>query len=200
MQETYNILIIEDNPDDLFLLQEILESSEEVRFRIFHEDRMKDAKALTEKHQIDVAMIDLSLPDSFGLDTFSAFHDAFPLVPVVIMTAYKDHALALESVKKGAQDYLFKGEPSPTAIVRTLRYAIERQHLTTELKNALAQVRQLKGLLPICAACKKIRDDKGYWNQIEAYISEHSEAQFSHSICPKCAKELYPYLNLDDDE
>jgi len=60
-----------------------------------------------------------------------------------------------------------------------------------ELEEALASVNQLSGLLPICASCKKIRDDKGYWTQIEAYIRDHSEAEFSHSICPECVKKLY---------
>ncbi|MCD4755694.1 MAG: hypothetical protein K8R75_07815, partial [Deltaproteobacteria bacterium] len=63
-----------------------------------------------------------------------------------------------------------------------------------ELTKAIAEVKQLSGFLPICASCKKIRDDKGYWNQIESYISQHSEAEFSHSICPECAKKLYPEL------
>lgn len=67
------------------------------------------------------------------------------------------------------------------------------------LQDALTEVKQLSGLLPICASCKKIRDDKGYWNQIEAYISAHSEAEFSHSMCPECAKEFYPeYCSTED--
>lgn len=61
-----------------------------------------------------------------------------------------------------------------------------------KLQRALAEVKQLSDFLPICASCKKIRDDKGYWNQIESYISQHSEAKFSHGICPECAKKLYP--------
>jgi hypothetical protein len=66
----------------------------------------------------------------------------------------------------------------------------------TELQKALANVNQLSGLLPICASCKKIRDDKGYWTQIEAYIKDHSEAEFSHGICPDCAQKLYGDLNI----
>ncbi len=66
-----------------------------------------------------------------------------------------------------------------------------REKLIIELKEALAQVKTLKGLLPICAACKKIRDDKGYWNQIEGYIQKHSDALFSHGLCPECADKLY---------
>jgi signal transduction histidine kinase len=63
---------------------------------------------------------------------------------------------------------------------------------TADLEKALSEVKLLSGFLPICASCKKIRDDKGYWNQIESYIQQHSEAEFSHSICPGCAKKLYP--------
>jgi len=75
----------------------------------------------------------------------------------------------------------------------------ERERLIGELQDALAKVRTLSGMLPICAACKKIRDDQGYWNQIESYISRHSKAEFSHSLCPDCAQKLYPELHLQHD-
>jgi len=68
----------------------------------------------------------------------------------------------------------------------------QRSLLVHDLQKALNEVKQLSGLLPICASCKKIRDDKGYWNEIETYISAHSEAQFTHGICPECTKRLYP--------
>ncbi|MDD3814183.1 MAG: cache domain-containing protein [Desulfocapsaceae bacterium] len=67
---------------------------------------------------------------------------------------------------------------------------------TEELQQAQSKIKILKGYLPICANCKKIRDDNGTWNQIESYIRDHSEAEFSHGICPVCAKKLYPDLNL----
>jgi len=72
----------------------------------------------------------------------------------------------------------------------------EREKLVRELQEALAQVKTLSGLLPICASCKKIRDDQGYWNQLEGYFLEHSELKLSHGLCPECAKKLYPeYFN-----
>ncbi len=77
---------------------------------------------------------------------------------------------------------------------------MERERLIQELRDALSQVRKLSGMLPICASCKKIRDDKGYWNQIEAYIRDHSEAEFSHGICPECMKKLYPEFCKEDSE
>jgi PAS domain S-box-containing protein len=68
----------------------------------------------------------------------------------------------------------------------------ERERLILELTEALSKVKILSGLLPICASCKKIRNDEGYWEQIEMYIRDHSEAEFSHSICPECTEKLYP--------
>ncbi len=87
-------------------------------------------------------------------------------------------------------------------ITATKQSEQEREKLISEFKEALAKVRTLGGLLPICASCKKIRDEKGYWKQIESYLSDHSEAEFSHSICPECAKRLYPDYDLysDDDD
>ncbi len=68
----------------------------------------------------------------------------------------------------------------------------KREKLVAQLQDAIAKIKTLQGMLPICSSCKKIRDDKGYWNQIESYIRQHSEAEFTHSICPECAKKLYP--------
>lgn len=70
----------------------------------------------------------------------------------------------------------------------------EREKLIQELQGALANVKALSGLLPICASCKKVRNDQGYWTQIEAYISDHSEAEFTHGLCPECAKKYYDEL------
>ena len=71
---------------------------------------------------------------------------------------------------------------------------MERERLIEDLQAALARVKMLSGLLPICASCKKIRDDRGYWKQVESYIMSHSEATFSHSLCPECVGKLYPEL------
>ncbi len=89
----------------------------------------------------------------------------------VIQKAHEDIKIEMEN-RKGAE--------------------IEKDKLIVELKDAIDKVKTMSGLLPICSSCKKIRDDKGYWNQIESYIRSHSNANFSHSICPACAKELYP--------
>jgi hypothetical protein len=74
----------------------------------------------------------------------------------------------------------------------------ERNQLILEMRRALADVKKLSGLLPICAACKRVRDDQGYWQQIEAYIRDRSDAEFSHSICPECARKLYPDMSSQE--
>jgi hypothetical protein len=83
-----------------------------------------------------------------------------------------------------------------------LHYAIDITDIRRtqkKLQEAEDEIKTLKGIIPICSSCKNIRDDKGYWNQIESYIKKHSDADFTHSICPKCAKELYPDLDICDD-
>lgn len=82
---------------------------------------------------------------------------------------------------------------------KRLRASLAKQGaLLRGLKRVMKEIKTLRGILPICASCKKIRDDDGYWNQIEAYIQEHSEAKFTHGVCPDCARRLYPDLNDHD--
>jgi len=73
----------------------------------------------------------------------------------------------------------------------------EREVLVRQLQDALANIKTLHGLLPICSSCKKIRDDHGSWNQLESYIAAHSDVEFTHGICPECVQKLYPYYQTD---
>ena len=118
---------------------------------------------------------------------------------MILLTGKGPRDVDMAAMKAGASDYLDKSEIGPSLLERSIRYAIEhkrtqqeRERSISELQEALAKVKQLSGLLPMCASCKKIRDDKGYWNQLEAYISKHSEADFCHGICPECVKKFYP--------
>lgn len=102
-------------------------------------------------------------------------------------------ALAFQPVYDGSSRFLGTRGSNRDVTERKLAEA-EREKLIGELRSALSRVKLLSGLIPICACCKKIRDDKGYWNQIESYIRDHSEADFSHGICPDCARKEYPEL------
>ena len=79
-------------------------------------------------------------------------------------------------------------------VTKRVQAEAEREKLIAELEQALARIKTLRGLIPICVSCKKIRDDEGFWNQVEEYIEQHSEAEFTHGICPDCATTLYPEL------
>ena len=96
-------------------------------------------------------------------------------------------------------DDLWQIRAAVNDITEQKRAEEERQLLISKLTDALSQIKKLSGLLPICQHCKKVRDDKGYWNQIESYIKDHSEAEFSHSICRECAKKYYPDMGIYDD-
>jgi len=74
----------------------------------------------------------------------------------------------------------------------------ELQKTNDALRKALEEIKTLQGIIPICAGCKKIRDDRGYWEQVESYVSKHTKAQFSHGICPECMKKLYPEFCKDN--
>jgi PAS domain S-box-containing protein len=80
------------------------------------------------------------------------------------------------------------------------RAELAREKLVKKLQGALSEVKTLKGIIPICSSCKKIRNDKGYWEKVETYIYDHSEADFSHSICPECFKKLYPDIDYDEND
>jgi hypothetical protein len=108
-----------------------------------------------------------------------------------------------------AEDYMKVGTINSivTIIIFTLNLSIyfglislNSHRLSTDLQSSLNEIKTLKDLLPICSHCKKIRDDKGYWNEIDAYIVEHTEAEFSHSICKECADKYYPDMNLYDED
>lgn len=103
----------------------------------------------------------------------------------------KRHMLELEdTVTERTRQYKVANE----GLKAEIRY---RKEIQRKLEDALAKVKQLRGFLPICSSCKKIRDDQGYWNAVESYIGEHSEAEFTHSVCPECARNLYPELFKD---
>lgn len=200
------VLLVEDNAALAKVLREVLTQSDLGNYEVTLADCLAGAAELLGQREFDVVLLDLSLPDSRGLNTLDAARRAAPQTPIVVLTAEDDETLGREVVRRGAQDFLIKGQADDRLVARAIRYAVERREILRErerlieqLQAALAQVKRLSGMLPICWHCKKVRDDKGYWNQIESYIREHSEAEFSHGLCPECAKELYPDV-FDEDE
>lgn len=193
-----SIILIEDSAEDAQLVREMLDDRG-YDYVLKRTDRLSSGLRLLEEEFFDVVLLDLGLPDSAGFDALTQIRNQAPTLPIIILTGLSDEALAVKAISLGAQDYLVKGNFAADALYRSISHSIERQRLETErerlileLQEALSKVKQLSGLLPICASCKQIRDDKGYWTQVEVYMSEHTEIDFTHTVCPECTKKLYP--------
>jgi len=196
---TSKVLLIEDDPADTQLIMEILREEPENAMEILHVANLADGLEALARGGIDVVLLDLTLPDSSGHSTFVKLYEHVATIPVIVLTGMDDKEMAIRIVREGAQDYLVKSLVDYTMLARSIRYSIERKRtllekdqLIGQLQEALAHVQTLSGLLPICASCKHIRDDKGYWHQVESYIQQHSSAVFTHGLCPKCSQKIYP--------
>lgn len=146
------------------------------------DDRERTARRITERRMVKRESDDLEIRFIVGGNDPIVFESE----PIFLISAR-----GLYSTERPNARTFIGTQGIARDITERKRAEKEREKLVNELQNALAQVKTLSGLIPICASCKNIRDDKGYWNQIENYLRDHSEAQFSHSICPECARKLY---------
>jgi diguanylate cyclase (GGDEF)-like protein len=127
-------LLVEDNPADARLMVELLFDANARGVELHHVDRVSAALMNLENQEFDIVLLDLSLPDSSGLETVSHICTADPRIPVIVLTGMEDEALALAAVHAGAQDYLVKGQVDGRGIARSIRYAIERKRLEDSLQ------------------------------------------------------------------
>ncbi|RLE24988.1 MAG: hypothetical protein DRJ61_06175 [Acidobacteria bacterium] len=127
------LLLIEDSPDDAAIVRDILGESTRFNGTIEHCSRLSEGIARMAEGDIDVVLLDFSLPDSFGIDTFRLLHSAQPEIPVIVLTSLDDDELAIQAVSEGAQDYLVKKELEHRLLTRSIRYAIERNRAEQQL-------------------------------------------------------------------
>ena len=130
-----NVLLIEDNPADARLILELLQAAAPARFELVHVERLADGLRHLAEETFDVLLLDLGLSDSQGLDTLTKIHTKVPHVPTVLLTGLDDEATALEAMRKGAQDYLIKGQVDGNLLTRAMRYAIERHRAEAALRQ-----------------------------------------------------------------
>jgi len=325
MNDMVRVMLVEDQPEVVRMVGDVLAHAGRGGFFVESVSRLSDGLNRITAGGIDLVLLDLTLPDSSGLQTFEDMYRAAPEVPIVVLTGLEDEGVGLSALHEGAQDYVLKSEISPRFLVRTIRFAIERkrgeeararlaaivessgdaivsvsleglivswnagaqgllgfsvdevvghpfgmlfapnrhaqvaqllgriatgdsikdfdglllradetevpvaiglspirnavgrimgasmiardigdqkqmeqhsQKLIRELREALDKVKTLSGLIPICACCKKIRDDHGYWTQVELFVMAHSQAEFTHGICPDCEAPYRQRLGL----
>ncbi|RME47708.1 MAG: response regulator [Caldilineae bacterium] len=196
------VLIAEDEPMVAEMIRTVVEDAGYAVTGVAHTGRQ--TVEMTCRLRPDVLLLDIQMPEMDGLEAARHIQKTCP-TPVVVLTAFENQELLAAAGEVGVGAYLLK-PPNPQQVQRAVTIATARfddlmevrrlnaelEARNKELEEALAKVKTLSGLLPICANCKKIRDDEGYWQQVELYIEEHSDARFSHGLCPDCARELYP--------
>lgn len=151
-----------------------------------------------EEDKPDLVLMDIVLKGGTdGIEAAEQIRSQFR-VPVVFLTAYADEKTLKRAKITGPFGYITKPfqDTDLRVAVEIASYKAkmeaEREQLIAELQEALATVKTLRGLIPICAWCKQIRNDKGYWQAVEQYIEEHSDAEFTHGICPECKLKFFP--------
>jgi len=151
-----------------------------------------------------ILILDWMMPGMGGVELCEQVRQTAKPFPayVILLTSRSEVEDVVHGLEAGADDYLTKPfnreelRARVKAGARVVELQLKLAERVRELENALERVKQLQGLLPICSYCKKIRDDQNYWQQVEQYISKHSEVQFSHGICPECfEKHVRPDLN-----
>lgn len=204
MSEQVTILVVDDKPENLLAMQGLLEGPE---IEIVTATSGQDALSLMLEHEFALILLDVQMPEMDGIETASLIRgsERTKSIPIIFVTAIsKDPQHVFQGYEAGAVDYLMK--PFEPEILKSKVKVfcdlyrqgriIKKQLGEIEAKNELLErqlkeIKTLRGFIPICSSCKKIRNDDGFWEAIEVYIRDHSEAEFSHGLCPKCIDELY---------
>ncbi len=153
----------------------------------------------------DVVLMDIAMPIMDGIAAATAIQQECP-TPVVILSAHDETEMVSRATAAGIGAFVVKpsqsSEMERAIAIAMARHAdlMELRRINGDLKKALAEVRTLKGFLPICCSCKKIRDDKGYWSEVEVYVSEKTDATFSHGYCPQCLAKHFPEFGFKADD
>lgn len=188
------VLIVDDHPVSLKLLLAFLERR---GFTVLVASSGEEALALIEKTRPNIILLDIVMPGMDGYETCRLLknNEATADIPVVFITALVKLADKVKGFAVGGVDYVtkpFQHEEVLARISTHLNIAHLRKELedkNQQLQAALDEIRQLSGILPICAKCKKIRDDDGYWQQVEKFIKTHTGAEFTHGYCPDCYRQ-----------
>lgn len=194
------ILIVDDEPTALKLLTGILKADYTV---LAATNGRAALETINSNDEISLILLDIMMPDQNGFEVlrkikgFSRYQET----PVIFLTALEEEHNEAQGFAAGIADYIIKPISKLRLLARVKnqlqmqrqRHLLEEKNL--ELQYAMDQISTLRGILPICSYCKQIRNDEGYWQKVEHYITAHSEARFSHSICPQCAAKNYPGIS-----
>ena len=202
MSKQFKVLVVDDSPDILLLSTSILRRA---GYDVLEASTGKECFDAVQTNHPDLVVLDVMLPDMTGMDVCRQMkndkrsEDIFVILASGIQISSERQA---EGLDIGADGYIVRpisnreflarvqaGERIKRAEDALREKEREQEQLVSQLKEALAEIKTLKGFIPICPLCKKIRDDEGYWDQLEAYISKHTDAKFTHGLCPECVEK-----------
>ncbi len=191
------ILIVDDNPSNIQILAGILSKEQ---YQITFATSGSQVFDLLKTVKPDLILLDIIMPEKDGYAVCRELKkvEKYADIPIIFLTAKNDPDDVVNGFEAGGVDYIVKPFQCPELLARVKTHVELKQtkdrllDSIQKLEEALVQVKQLSGLLPICSYCKNIRDDKGYWKNVEEFIEKNSSAQFSHSVCPACLKKHYP--------
>ena len=205
MNSEVKVLVVDDDPDVLFATSRIVKKE---GFQVITAANAEACLEAISKDCPDLILLDVVMPDISGIDLCRKLKadPEYKSVFIVLLSGMKTGSEEqAEGLDAGADGYIARPISNQElrarvdSLVRILLAERERDRLIKELQEALSEIRQLTGLLPICSYCKKIRDDKGYWVKLEKYLGSHSDAEFTHCICQHCAEKYFPEFELEND-
>lgn len=205
MNENISILVVDDDPNILLATARLLRAA---RYNVFEAETGGACLSVVRERKPDLILLDVHLPDTSGYEVcrqIKADEGLRQSYVVLLSGSMISSDNQSEGLEIGADGYLTRPIANREllarvqAMVRIIRAERERDLLIKKLQEALATIKTLSGMLPICSSCKNIRDDQGYWEEVELYVKKHSTAEFTHGICPACCKKLYGDINLEEE-
>ena len=186
-------MAVDDDPNNIKIITAALKDEYDITSALNGHDAIDRLR----ERRPDLILLDVMMPDLSGFDVCGIIKSdlEFADIPVIFLTAVDTQEGELQGLEAGGIDYLTKPVNLALLKLRVRNHLLLKkqrdllEEKNAELEAALARVKQLEGIIPICSYCKKIRDDQQTWQQLEIYISNHSEAEFSHGMCPDCTEE-----------
>jgi len=176
------ILIVDDNLQNLNVLGSHLEKAE---YEVAVSTNGKDALDYLKEELVDLILLDIMMPKMNGYEVCIKLkeNEITKNIPVIFLTAMGDAEDIVKGFEAGGVDFITKPYHAAELLMRVSTHI--------ELYKARNEIKALQGIIPICSHCKKIRDDEGFWSQVESYISKRTDTHFSHSVCPDCSEKYY---------
>jgi DNA-binding response OmpR family regulator len=198
------VLLVDDVPENAEMLYRILKDQE---YRFAVATNVAETFMAVGRKIPDLILLDVMLPDGDGFSVAEELRKKYPdeEIPIIFITARANIDDKIKGFSVGGIDYIPKPFHNREVLLRVrthveLVLARKRQEiLINKLRTTLEEVRSLRQILPICSNCKKVRDDEGYWQNVEQYMSKYRNLEFSHGLCPDCFRELYPEYTKDEE-